>query len=75
MLLQALRGVRKGQQLSQAAGLASFLILASQLGRGAEPLSWPTVSTTVAGLAFLTAVGLLKALEKKFTYEDYNHAR
>lgn len=72
---KALRGVRKGQQLSQAAGVASFLVLASQLGRGAEPLSWPTVSTTVAGLAFLTAVSLLKALEKKFTYEDYNHAR
>lgn len=67
--------MQKGQQLLQAASLALFLILTAQLGRGGEPLALLSVSTALAGVACVTGVSLLKALEKKFTYEDYNHAK
>ena len=66
--------MQKGQQLLQAASLALFLILTAQLGRG-EPLGLLSLATALAGVACVTGVSLLKALEKKFTYEDYNHAK
>ena len=73
-LLQALQGVQKGQQALQSASLVALLTLTSQLGRGAEPLSSATVSTTLAGVVCIAAIRLLKVLEKKLTYEDYDHA-
>lgn len=73
-VLQALRGVQKGQQTLQVASLLALLTLTSQLGRGVEPLSWATVSTALAGVVCIAAVRLLRASEKKFIYEDYDHA-
>ena len=73
-MLQALHRVQTGQQALQFASLVALLTLTWQLGRGVEPLSWATVSTTLAGVVCIAAIRLLKTLEKKFTYEDYDHA-
>jgi len=74
-VLQALRGVRTGQQVLQAAAAAFFLALAAELGQGSAPISWPTVAVASAAIASLVLQGWLSNLEKKFTFEDYDHAK
>lgn len=72
---QALTGIRTGQQALQASAAAFFLVLAAQLGQGTNPISWPTVSAASAAIASLVLQGWLSNFERKFTFEDYDHAR
>lgn len=74
-VLQALRGVRVGQQGVQIALAALLLLLAAHLGQGTPLLSW---NTAVAALGVVGALAMragLASLEKKFTYENYDHAK
>ena len=75
MLLQALNGVRTGQQALKAASAAFFLLLAAQLGQGTSPVSWSTAAAASAVIAAIALQKALSALENKFTYENYDHAK
>lgn len=73
--MQALRGIRTGQQVLQGAAAALFLVLAAQLGQGTSPISWPAATAASASIVSLVLKGWLSGLEHKFTYEDYDHAK
>ena len=73
--VQALRGIRTGQQVLQGAAAALFLVLAAQLGQGTSPVSWPAATAASASIVSLLLKGWLDELEHKFTYEDYDHAK
>ena len=75
MPVQALSGVRTGQQVLKAAAAAFFLVLAAQLGQGTAPVSWTTAAAASASIAAVALSSALNGLEKKFTYENYDHAR
>lgn len=59
----------------QAAAAVLFLVLAAQLGQGTSPISWPAATAASGTIASLVLQGWLHGLEKKFTYENYDHAK
>lgn len=73
--MQALNGIRFGQQVLKAAAAAFFLVLTAQLGHGAPPLSWGSAAAASAVLAAVILQTALGRLEMKFTYENYDHAK
>lgn len=74
-VLQALRGVRVGQQGLQVALAALLLLLATQLGQGTPVLSWNTAAAALGATGAVLMQAGLAGLEKKFTYENYDHAK
>ncbi|DBA75020.1 TPA: hypothetical protein ACH3X1_010361 [Trebouxia sp. C0004] len=72
---KALRGVQTGQQALQAAAAVLFLVLAAQLGQGTSPVSWPAATAASGSIVSLVLRGWLHGIEKKFTYENYDHAK
>lgn len=74
-VLQALQGVRAGQQGVQVALAALLLLHAAQLGQGTPVLSWNTAVASLGAVGALAIQAGLASLEKKFTYENYDHAK
>lgn len=75
MNVQALKGIRAGQQGSQVVLVAFLLYLATQLGQATPVLSWNTAVTALGAVVAVAVQAGLARLEKKFTYENYDHAK
>ena len=67
--------MRTGQQWLQVAQATLLLTLAAQLGQGTPVVSWTTAVAVLGGIAVLAVQAGLAGLEKKFTFEDYDHAK
>lgn len=72
---KALRGVRTGQQGLQVAVVALLLFLAARLGQGTPAVSWTTAAAASGVITAHAVQAGLAGLERKFTYENYDHAK
>ncbi len=73
-LLQALKQVQTGQEITQVASVASVLGTAYYLGQGTDLVSLPVAATLLLAAALLVANKKLQDLEKRFGFLDWQHS-
>ena len=73
-LLQALKQVQTGQEITQVASVASALGTAYYLGQGTDLVSLPVAATLLLAAALLVANKKLQDLEKRFGFLDWQHS-
>lgn len=67
--------MRTGQQGLQVAVVALLLFLAARLGQGTPAVSWTTAAAASGVITAHAVQAGLAGLERKFTYENYDHAK